>query len=258
MTSSVAASEQSRPRVLLQGRHADSARYTLQFEADHGTLEAALSVQQRRREALGERPGDAARLPLLKYRHMGIWPTATPSQRRHFEAVLGERPAPAEDVQQPGTALLPAHTDVVVVQLIQQPRPQKSMPENMPSCTGSRASYWAPSSSICCIVQGHATEIHLVAKCMPRAAACGFDGGRSTLREPPSAGPAEERVPEGAAPKPTGPEEPPAAAGSNITKFPHELGVFIAGLPPPSVPIGPAPDVDAVIDVRRRTAAMGI
>ena len=53
-------------------------------------------------------------------------------------------------------------------------------------------------------------------------------------------------MPEGAAPKL---EEPPAATGSNITKFPHELGVFIAGLPPPSVAIGPAPDVSAVIDV---------
>ena len=57
-------------------------------------------------------------------------------------------------------------------------------------------------------------------------------------------------MPEGAAaPKLPEPEEPPAATGSNITKFPHELGVFIANLPPPSVPIGPAPDVDAVIDV---------
>ncbi len=57
-------------------------------------------------------------------------------------------------------------------------------------------------------------------------------------------------MPEAAAPKPE-PEEPPAATGSNITKFPHELGLFIANLPPPSVPIGPAPDVDAVIDVSR-------
>ena len=65
------------------------------------------------------------------------------------------------------------------------------------------------------------------------------------------AGPADDRMPEGAAaPKLAEPEEPPPATGSNITKFPHELGVFIAGLPPPSVHIGPAPDVDAVIDVR--------
>jgi hypothetical protein len=67
-----------------------------QFEADHGTLEASLSVQQRRREALGERPTDAVRLPLLKYRHVGIWPTGNPAQRRRFEEVLGERPALAE------------------------------------------------------------------------------------------------------------------------------------------------------------------
>ena len=85
---------------------------TMQFEADHGTLEAALSVQQRRREAVGERPGDAVRLPLLKYRHMGIWPTATPGQQRHFEAVLGERPSPATD-SQPGAALCPSHTPPV-------------------------------------------------------------------------------------------------------------------------------------------------
>ena len=66
-------------------------------------------MQQRRREALGERPGDAARLPLLKYRHMGLWPTATPGQRRHFETVLGERPAPAEAAVQPGTGIC-SHT----------------------------------------------------------------------------------------------------------------------------------------------------
>ena len=47
-----------------------------------------------------------------------------------------------------------------------------------------------------------------------------------------------------------GPDVPPGAPGSNITAFPHELGLFIANLPPPSVPIGPAPDIDAVIDVR--------
>ena len=56
-------------------------------------------MQQWRREALGERPGDAVRLPLLKYQHMGIWPTATPGQRRHFETALGERPAPADNAQ---------------------------------------------------------------------------------------------------------------------------------------------------------------
>ena len=83
-----------------------------QFEADHGSLEAALSVQQRRREALGERPADALRLPLLKYRHMGIWPTGNTAQRQRFEEVLGERPALAQSAggAQPGDP--PAHQAV--------------------------------------------------------------------------------------------------------------------------------------------------
>ena len=73
---------------------------------------------------------------------------------------------------------------------------------------------------------------------------------------PPRAGPKTEvgGAVEGAAPPPQqqqpGPDVPPGAPGSNITAFPHELGLFIANLPPPSVPIGPAPDVDAVVDVR--------
>ena len=66
-------------------------------------------MQQRRREALGERPADAVRLPLLKYRHMGLWPTGTPAQRQRFEEVLGERaaaaPAEPSPAVQPGDHL---------------------------------------------------------------------------------------------------------------------------------------------------------
>ncbi len=204
-----------------------------QFEADHGSLEAALSVQQRRREALGERPGDAVRLPLLMYRHMGLWPTATPGQRRHFETVLGERPAPAEAAAQPGANLL-LYTQMLTMQSLFGIDAMGTVPCMFLSREELHPKFSTPDDLIALV--GVST---CVARCVIET---------RTLRMPPPAGPADERTPEGAAPKPE-PEEPPAATGSNITKFPHELGLFIANLPPPSVPIGPAPDVDAVIDV---------
>ena len=74
----------------------------LRFEADHGTLAAQLTVQQRRREALGEIPADGVRIPSLKYRTLGLWPTGSDAQRSHFEQLLGERPAAAAPVAAAG------------------------------------------------------------------------------------------------------------------------------------------------------------
>ena len=76
----------------------------LRFEADHGTLAAQLTVQQRRREALGEVPADGARIPSLKYRTLGLWPTGSDAQRSHFEQLLGERPAAAAPAAAAGEA----------------------------------------------------------------------------------------------------------------------------------------------------------
>lgn len=39
--------------------------------------------------------------------------------------------------------------------------------------------------------------------------------------------------------------------GSDITHFPQELGHFISALPAPGAVLGPASDVDGVIEVRR-------
>lgn len=49
------------------------------------------SVEQRRREALGEQPHDPLHVLLLKHRTLGLWP-ASEQQRHHFQRVLGLEP----------------------------------------------------------------------------------------------------------------------------------------------------------------------
>ena len=115
-------------------------------------LEASLSVQQRRREALGERPTDAARLPLLKYRHVGIWPTGNPAQRQRFEEVLGERPALAEPAAaaQPGGSCCIAMFDPLpsVPALIKLSPPWA--PRVRVSSNAARAPWYTQSGCIFC------------------------------------------------------------------------------------------------------------
>ena len=152
----------------------------LRFEADHGTLAAQLTVQQRRREALGEMFADGARIPSLKYRTLGLWPTGTDAQRSHYEQLLGERPTLAVAVA--------------------------AVPEAAVQSDFQGGAQMSPE-------EGDVSNDQ------------GSEGGPSV-------------------------EVPPEPVGSDITHFPMELGLFISSLPAPSAILGPAPDVDGVIEVR--------